>query len=263
MTKLRLIDANNDFRRFAEASSTGLPLRNYFDNLYFSQDVMLVVFDGYNASAKRRAIYPGYKIGRQSAPDNFYIQLKELHQMLRNWGGVPTIQIPGVEADDVIATICQSLDIFTYDEIQVDSTDKDFLALANHVVKTPSCKMPDAVTVAADIRLYKTLKGDTSDKIPGLYLFADKSFAALTDEHKRNWAKCLDGDKDACEYDTGSLGLGKPSHIKNFHESLPQLRSYWQVVNFFPISIEEITKHIHVGQKDYTAANNNLKRLFQ
>ena len=245
-----LIDTNNTFRAFSEKCSSGLPLREYFEQAFYNPADQVFVFDGPNALERRRSIFPGYKVGRQKASDNFYLHLEILRELLSHSRAV-TIRMKGWEADDIIAHIAQDVQ----GGIIIDSTDKDFLSLVSDRVSVPKAEMKGVA--ACDIPLYKVLVGDPSDKIPGIPGFGQKSWAGLTQENKRFWKIVLSGGPIQDD-----LGL-KGSHQKWAEDNIGLLRAYNTIVNFFPVNSEDIVKNMCFGEPNYAAADKRLREIYQ
>ncbi|WP_348663673.1 DNA polymerase I [Chlamydia vaughanii] len=143
----------------------------------FSPDHMVAVFDGPNNKQSRREIYADYKVNREQRAEDLYQQVplvKEYCSLL----GLPYLEIEGVEADDVIASITKKASAEGYD-VRICTTDKDLLQLVspnvlvvnpwkdqqeineNDVINAygiPPKRIPD----------YLALVGDASDNIPGV-----------------------------------------------------------------------------------------------
>jgi 5'-3' exonuclease len=142
---LELFDSNNWARIEFEVDPTGLPLRRLFYKAFYSSTPSVFFFDGAGGKARRKSIHPTYKSGRNQAPDNFYIMLGFLKELLLHTPNV-IVEVPGYEADDVIATFVKAN---PGTPITIYSTDKDFCALG---VETPMARMKDGVP-ACDVRL--------------------------------------------------------------------------------------------------------------
>lgn len=255
---LLLIDTNNTFRAFAEKCSSGMPIREFFQNAYNSTEKEVYVFDGPGGLAKRRSIFPGYKVGRAGAPDNFYVHLGILEEMLMHSGKI-IIKMPGWEADDVIATLAQTVS----DPVVIDSTDKDFTRLISDRVQVPRAKLPEGVS-AQDLQLYKSLVGDTSDKLPGLVKFGHKSFVALTLQQKINWENLLLDNVPLHEFDMGDeLGVKSVKLQETLEKDIELLKAYWKVVDFFPVDQKEILKAMRFGIPNWQLANKLLTEMHQ
>ena len=120
-------------------------------------------------------------------------------------------------------------------EVCIWSNDGDFLTLE----ELPNVKLMErpklaSIVTGADVRLYKTLVGDSSDNIPGLKLFGDKAWASLTDNTKREWQAFLEGDDIAVNF---LLATMKPAQSTWFLDSDNRelMRTYWKVVGFLPV----------------------------
>ncbi|MDX1511931.1 MAG: hypothetical protein R3249_11330, partial [Nitriliruptorales bacterium] len=66
-------------------------------------DALAVAFDK-GRDVSRTEAYPEYKANRSSPPDEFRPQVDLAKQVLDALG-IPVFEVPGVEADDVLATI--------------------------------------------------------------------------------------------------------------------------------------------------------------
>src|SRR6185369_4412723 len=120
--------------------------------------------------------YPEYKATRTPMPDDLGVQAAPLYECIRALGW-PLLEVPGVEADDVIGTLaCEAtrLGIRTV----ISSGDKDLTQLVDpHVtmVNTMSNETFDEERVLAkfgvkpaQIADYLSLIGDSIDNIPGV-----------------------------------------------------------------------------------------------
>jgi 5'-3' exonuclease len=143
---------------------------------------VVCVWDGRNAKVRRRAFLPQYKLGRDKAPEiNEQLNLarEACIQHLKDLGATNAWQ-DGMEADDVIGYLCKNARtvrnvVVTSDgdlTVLVDSnTDVWRLGKLN---ENPYGPFPHKL-----ITLYKSLVGDTSDKIPGAKGFGDGAWVDL------------------------------------------------------------------------------------
>lgn len=232
--RLHIYDANNYLRRAFEA---GRPVQQVVP-LYSQGEPRVWVFDGKGALTARRALYPDYKIKRdRETPmvNGAYDFIRAVqNDLLPHCDPLNTvIRIDGWEADDVIATLARQYTGLM--EVCIWSNDGDFLALEDldgvRLMERP--KLASVVT-GADVRLYKTLVGDTSDNIPGLKLFGEKAWATLTKDLKEKWVSFLEGD-DA-EGDR-LMSWMKPAQQAWFldNDNRELMRTYWKVVGFLPV----------------------------
>lgn len=258
--KINLVDTNNYARIKFETDA--FALRSLFEHAFRDPEPYIFVFDGRNAKASRRAIFPGYKVGRTPAPSNFYKQL-ELFQELLMYTNKVQLRVDGYEADDVIATIVRNS---PETEFLIHSNDGDFMTLVNDRVRVSTPTIKDVAP--NEIRLYKTLKGDGSDKIPGVRLFGPKSWAGLTPQGKLDWYKLLETlegldplDADAkFEMPEGEFNLTK-LQTQWVIDNWRSVRAFWLVVNFQTVPQEELSKNMKVGTPRYDLGNNLLTEL--
>ncbi|MBM3386296.1 MAG: DNA polymerase I [Betaproteobacteria bacterium] len=133
----------------------------------------------------RDALYPDYKAHRSPMPDDLRAQIEPIHALVRLMGWV-VLDVPGVEADDVIATLAHTASSQGVDVI-VSSGDKDLSQLVNaHVtiVDTMNGKKRDVAGVTAEFGVppslmidYQTLVGDPVDNVPGVHKVGPKTAA--------------------------------------------------------------------------------------
>tara|TARA_A100000164_G_scaffold200164_1_gene177695 strand:+ start:14 stop:2560 length:2547 start_codon:yes stop_codon:yes gene_type:complete len=146
---------------------------------------IIVVFDA-KGKTFRNEIYSEYKANRPPMPDDLRDQLKPVKSICRAIG-FPLIEIEGVEADDVIATISQMAKDAKY-KCVISSLDKDLMQL----VEDPHTTMMDTMkhkifnedgvfekfsVKPNQIRDMLALVGDTSDNIPGVPKVGQKTAA--------------------------------------------------------------------------------------
>lgn len=148
-----------------------------------------VVFD---ASGKtfRNDIYADYKANRPPMPDELRSQIEPIHDAIRAMG-IPLLRVDGVEADDVIGTLCRQAEENGMD-VLVSTSDKDLAQLVTErvtLIDTMSNRLMDIAGVEekfgvapSQIIDYLALVGDTSDNIPGVPKVGPKTAARwLTD----------------------------------------------------------------------------------
>ncbi|MEE2733662.1 MAG: DNA polymerase I [Pseudomonadota bacterium] len=141
----------------------------------YEPDYMAVIFDA-KGKTFRDDLYPEYKAHRPPMPDDLRSQIEPLHSAIRAMG-LPLLIIDGVEADDVIGTLC---DIATQNGIDtiVSTGDKDMAQLvSDHVtlINTMNDSKMDRDGVIEKFGIpperiidYLTLVGDSVDNIPGV-----------------------------------------------------------------------------------------------
>jgi DNA polymerase-1 len=153
---------------------------------------MVVVFDDKSGKKTFRAeMYPPYKATRKEPPEELQVQMEYFAKIVSGMGW-PVIAVPGVEADDVIATLVERAKEHGW-EVVIYSADKDIMQLVGEgvsmidalhqktytreeVIKkmgVPPEKIPD----------FLALVGDTSDNIPGIKGIGDKTAATLLEQY--------------------------------------------------------------------------------
>ena len=252
MSTLRIYDANNYLRRHFEKGASVQAIVPQYQSF-----VSLWVFDGAGALARRRAIYPDYKVKRDRETPTLngaYDFLKAVKvELLPHCENAIVLDMPGWEADDVIAHLVLAYEqVSGITAIELYSNDGDFLQLK---ASSKKLKIMDTIKLAEQvrpplIRLYKTLVGDSSDNIPGLKGFGDKAFAGMSPSLISNWVQYLIGvnDEDLVKALADSL---KPAQRAWFlGEGKELLRTFWKIVGFLPIDDDLVNSSMQVGAPD-------------
>ncbi|MEO6277003.1 DNA polymerase I [Roseateles sp.] len=120
--------------------------------------------------------YPEYKAQRSPMPPELRAQIEPIHEVVKLLGW-PTLTVPGVEADDVIGTLC-CIAANAGHRVIVSTGDKDLSQLVNpdvELINTMSNERLDEAGVLAKFGVppnrivdYLTLMGDTVDNVPGV-----------------------------------------------------------------------------------------------
>ena len=153
---------------------------------------MAVVFDDKSGKTTFRAdMFPAYKATRKAPPEELQVQMDYFPKIVQGLGW-PVVTVPGVEADDVIATLVKQARERDW-EVIIYSADKDIMQMVGdgvsmidalhqktytreEVIKkmgVPPEKIPD----------FLALVGDTSDNIPGIRGVGDKTAANLLEQY--------------------------------------------------------------------------------
>lgn len=249
MTIPLVVDGNNYARILFEAETSGNAIRRLYTDIAYNNRPTIVVFDGKNAKAARRAIFPGYKVGRLPAPDQFYRILDFWSELLMHTHAIQ-IKVDGFEGDDVIHHLAHNTD----GPLEIDSTDGDFCAFTSERVIQP--KAPALKSLRPqDVRLYKALVGDTSDKIPGVKNFGPGGWLLLTEVVKTNIIDFLEGTGPWLNH------LPRESHNEWAYRNSDLLRSFWKVAGFLPMQPEHISKNMIFGKPQPQVAMAKLDDL--
>ncbi len=141
-----------------------------------------VIFDA-KGKTFRDDWYPEYKAHRPPTPPDLSVQFEPLQTLLKAMG-LPILTIPGVEADDVIATLALQASAQGM-PVLISTGDKDMAQLVNHhitLINTMSDQKLDPAGVKTKFGVtpsqiidYLTLIGDTSDNVPGVHKCGPKT----------------------------------------------------------------------------------------
>ncbi len=156
----------------------------------FSPDYMACIFDA-PGKTFRDDLYPDYKGHRPPMPDDLRAQIEPIYQTITALGWTIIAQ-PGVEADDIIATlaeIARQNDVNTI----ISTGDKDLAQLVNdHIslINTMSNERLDREGVKTKFGVYPEqiidylmLIGDKVDNVPGVDKVGDKTAAKWLQEY--------------------------------------------------------------------------------
>ncbi len=157
----------------------------------YKPDKLIVAFDkpGHNF---RKDIYPEYKATRKTMSEDLASQVPVLHDLLTLMK-VQIVEKAGIEADDILGTISKAFDGYSY----IVSGDKDMLQLVTD--KTTVLLTKRGVTDVDSVNIYniveeigytpqqvvefKSLRGDSSDNIPGVKGIGDKTALNLINKY--------------------------------------------------------------------------------
>lgn len=139
----------------------------------------------------RDAMYAEYKATRSPMPDDLRSQIEPIHEVV-DLLGWKVLSVPGVEADDVIATLAH-LAAGQGMEVIVSSGDKDLSQLVNEritIIDTMSGKRRDVAGVLTEFGVppekmidYQALVGDSIDNVPGVTKVGPKTAAKWLEEY--------------------------------------------------------------------------------
>ena len=158
---------------------------------------LAVAFD-VKAPTFRHTMFEGYKGTRKPMADELRQQVPVMKDMLTKMG-VPIVELPGFEADDLLGTISVMGEAQGM-EVSIVSGDRDLLQLATEHVQI---RIPKTKKTGTEIENYyakdvverylvtpkefidvKALMGDASDNIPGVPGIGEKTASALIEKYK-------------------------------------------------------------------------------
>ena len=153
-------------------------------------DYAACVFDA-SGPTFRDAIYPQYKGHRAPMPDDLRAQIPPIHEVVRLLGW-KVLDVPGVEADDVIGTLAVTAAAQGITVI-VSSGDKDLAQLVDQhitIIDTMNGRRRDLAGVEAEFGVparlmvdFQTLVGDAVDNVPGVDKVGPKTAAKWLQEY--------------------------------------------------------------------------------
>ena len=249
---INLYDANNVFRRQLEdrMPKVGNTPRSVFLDAMNAKGTNIYVWDGYNHNARRRNHFPGYKI-RPPVAEDIYTGLGFLREVLAYTPAIQ-VEVPEWEADDVIGALARHYAEKGH-EVTVHSNDLDYFQLLSHDrIHLNGVTNPHKIP-ADYLPLFKTLVGDTSDKIPGIVGFGPGAFRDL----EPSWNDLLDCFHQGTSFDHIPF---KKSHKAWVAENDKLLRSYWTIVHLWPVDLGLIESHTHIGIANEAAGEALLRK---
>jgi DNA polymerase-1 len=149
-----------------------------------------VAFD-VGEDAERTAAYEDYKAGRDEMPDELGSQIERLHEVLEVLA-IAVVEVEGVEADDVLATLATQAVVDGY-RVEIVTGDRDAMQLVDqHITVLYTLKgisevgemTPSAVQERFGVPPERyvqlaALRGDGSDNLPGVPGVGAKTAAKL------------------------------------------------------------------------------------
>jgi DNA polymerase-1 len=145
---------------------------------------LAVVFDA-KGKTFRDDLYPEYKANRPPMPEEMRQQLEPIRSLVTALG-IPLLEVPGVEADDVIGTLAEQGKKRGFG-VTISTSDKDMAQLVNKsvtMVNTMDGGLLDPSGVEEKFGIapermvdYLTLIGDTVDNVPGVPKVGPKTAA--------------------------------------------------------------------------------------
>lgn len=184
----------------------------------YKPEHMAVVFDA-PGKTFRHEMYDQYKANRPPMPDELREQIQPTKDIIKAMG-IPLLEVPKVEADDVMGTLAEEAFQQGYKTV-ISTGDKDLAQLVNDniiLIDTMRNTTLDYQGVIDKFGVkpeqiidYLTLIGDKSDNIPGVNKVGPKTAVKWLTEHKT-----LDNIVEHADSIKGKVG-------EYFREAIPQL----------------------------------------
>lgn len=157
-------------------------------------DAVVVCFDK-GAPQFRLDRYAEYKAGRAETPDTFRQQLPLIREVLKSLR-IPTVELEGYEADDLLATLTKHLRQ-EGNEVLIVTGDRDILQLVGGGVSVIMTRRGISDVIRYDNAMvlerygvtpvqwtdFVALKGESSDNLPGVPGVGDKTAAQLINKY--------------------------------------------------------------------------------
>lgn len=145
---------------------------------------------------KRKELYPEYKAGRKPAPADFYEQIPMLYELLDAFSW-PLYEFDDYEADDIMGTLAKKA-ADEHIETCLITSDLDALQCVGPLTHVYALKKGFSDIEQFDVAHFeekygidveqfldlKSLKGDSSDNIPGVPGIGEKTAVQLLQEYK-------------------------------------------------------------------------------
>lgn len=209
MKKLVLIDGKSVFYRGYYAMGAlslpdGTPTGGVYGFAAIAMEIVrkldptkvVVAWDSKTSVSKRRAIFPEYKAGRVKPGEDFYTQIPLLKELILDLGW-SFVEVENYEADDIIGTLSREADEASGWETYIISSDLDMLQIVDdntHMwrilkgfsniekINVPEFEAKYGIKKSQFLDL-KSLKGDSSDNIPGVPGIGEKTAVKLLNEY--------------------------------------------------------------------------------
>jgi len=178
------------------SNSKGLPTNAVFGFIKminkvindYNPDYLSIVFDAKGKNF-RHEMFPDYKATRKKMEDDLVVQIPYIKNIVKAYN-IPSIELVGYEADDIIATFARK---FSKDhKVFIISGDKDLMQLVDDdtvmidTMKSKEYKVSDVIerfkVPPEKVRDVMGLSGDSSDNIPGVPGIGPKTASALISE---------------------------------------------------------------------------------
>lgn len=157
-------------------------------------DAIFLAFDA-DSKTFRKEEFASYKANRKPAPEELCLQFGPARELVSALG-IPYLEMPGFEADDLAGTAAKLGEEAGY-KVEIYTSDQDYLQLISdsvtvHLVKkglsdlwemTPE-KMQEVYGFPPKAIIdFKGLRGDSSDNLPGIPGVGDKRATSLIQEY--------------------------------------------------------------------------------
>jgi len=203
-------------------------------------DYLACVFDA-RGKTFRDELYPEYKANRPPMPEDLAGQVAPLKEAIAAFGW-PLLEVPGVEADDVIGTLARQAERQGV-RVIIASGDKDLAQLVNPAItienadpRTGEREILDEAGVERKFGVrpermidYLTLIGDSVDNVPGVDKVGPKTAVKWLGQYGT-----LDDVVRHADEIEGVVG----ENLRKSRDWLPQARALLTIKDDVPLSVE-------------------------
>ncbi|MEI6209294.1 MAG: DNA polymerase I [Desulfuromonadales bacterium] len=216
-----------------------------------------VVFDA-GRTTFRTEMYPDYKANRAVMPDDLRMQMEPIREFVRTLN-IPTLELQGYEADDIIGTLAQRFDACG-GRVVVVTGDKDLMQIVTDRITLLDTMKGKSSGVAEVIERFGVgpelvadilgLAGDSSDNIPGVPGIGEKTATKLIMEFGS-----LDNVLARVDEIKGKNG----ERLRDFREQALLSRRLATIICNVPIEVDPAT--LTARDPDQTALNTFFKKF--
>ncbi|HEY3307825.1 MAG TPA: DNA polymerase I [Desulfuromonadaceae bacterium] len=215
-----------------------------------------VVFDA-GRTTFRTELYPEYKANRVAMPDDLRVQVGPIREVVRAFN-IPTLELQGFEADDIIGTLAAKF-ANNGGKVIVVTGDKDLMQIVTDRVTLLDTMKGSASGVTEVIERFGVkpelvtdilgLAGDSSDNIPGVPGIGEKTAMKLIHEF---------GSLDQLLERTGEVKGKNSEKLREFREQALLSRRLATIDCHVPVEIS--LDELATQEPDQTALNDFFKR---
>lgn len=254
-----IYDANAYLRQSLNRQQLGgvnMDPRLIYEQVNASPHPSFWVWDGAFNNDRRRAVFPGYKVRDYTGQENIFAGLEIYREVLAHSKAIQ-IEVPKWEADDVCYTLAKRF-AGQGEQVVIHTNDFDFhqlRAIRGITIKGIPEQLPFPPAYTS---LYKALRGDPSDKIPGLPGFGPKAWEAVAGIYD-----VLDAALRERDAATLRAQPFRPS-IKAWlmdDENVELVFSFYQITQMLEVPIEEIEANMKVGVPNPFAVQSLFSRF--
>jgi len=192
----------------------------------------------------RHEFYPEYKMNRDPMPDDLRSQIPSIHRMLDAMS-IPIVELPGYEADDIMATMARQVEELGGECVLVTS-DKDCRQLITDKVKMLNIRKNEFFTATElqqvwgirpdQVVDFQSLVGDSVDNVPGVPQIGPKTARELLEKYDT-----LEGVLENAEQVTAKK---RRENLMNGHELAYLSRRLVKLDSEVPIEVEWSAGHV-------------------